>query len=209
MSVESSHFGTFPQYSWFSKLRYFGGEDLMRTMNVSYIGGALRPVKLICFVDSVCCGCYSLGMKTHEILDISGDAGIKAFGRDLNELFRNAAMGMYSLITDIGRIKEERKIDVSVRSGSMEGLLVAWLNELVFHFDTYGFVGKKIDIEDFPPDDKDREAGQEVRMSASLSGEDFDRERHVGKLLIKAATYHGLEIKKKDGVWQAEIIFDI
>jgi SHS2 domain-containing protein len=148
-------------------------------------------------------------MASYEILDISGDAGIKAFGNDLKELFHNAAVGMYSLITDIGGIKEARKIDVSVRSGSMEGLLVAWLNELVFHFDTYGFLGKRITIDDFPPDKKDQEAGQEFKMSASLSGEDFDRERHEGKLLIKAATYHGLEIEKKDGIWQAEIIFDI
>jgi SHS2 domain-containing protein len=148
-------------------------------------------------------------MEPYEILDISGDAGIRAFGKDLKELFRNAAVGMYSLITDIDGIKEARKIDVSVQSGSMEGLLVAWLNELVFHFDTYGFIGKKITTREFRPDEEDYDAGEEFRMSASLSGEDFDRERHEGKLLIKAATYHGLKVEKKHGTWQAEIIFDI
>ena len=45
-------------------------------------------------------------MKQFEILDISGDAGLRAFGRDLPELFVNAATGMYSLITDLQNILE-------------------------------------------------------------------------------------------------------
>jgi SHS2 domain-containing protein len=43
-------------------------------------------------------------MKQFEILDISGDAGIRAFGRDLPDLFVNAATGIcwYGIITLFG-----------------------------------------------------------------------------------------------------------
>jgi SHS2 domain-containing protein len=43
-------------------------------------------------------------MKQFEILDISGDAGIRAFGRDLPGLFANAATGIcwYGIITLCG-----------------------------------------------------------------------------------------------------------
>jgi len=47
------------------------------------------------------------------------------------------------------------------------------------------------------------------RMSARVSGEDFDPERHEKRLLIKAATYHRLSIEEEEGQWVAEIIFDI
>ncbi len=138
-------------------------------------------------------------MKSFEIIDISGDAGIRAYGKSVEELFANAAIGMYSLITNIGDIKEKREIPVDVKSQTMDGLLVAWLNELIFHFDAYGFIGKDIRIKTL----------WDNRIAATVSGEDFDPERHERRLLIKAATYHQLSIEKKDGFWVTNIIFDI
>ncbi|NJD57429.1 MAG: archease [Nitrospirae bacterium] len=138
-------------------------------------------------------------MKQFETIDISGDAGIRAFGRDLPELFANAAAGMYSLVTDLSGVAETGRIDVSVHSETLEGLLVAWLNELIFRFDAYGFVGKKIAIGDLT----------DIGVSATLSGEEFDPAKHEQKLLVKAATYHRLSIHKKDDHWEAEVVFDI
>ncbi len=138
-------------------------------------------------------------MQSFKILDISGDAGITAFGRTIEEAFINAATGMYSLITDLDKIREIKSIDIIVENQSIEGLLVSWLNELIFHFDTYGFIGKKIAINEF----------SENKLKASVFGEEFDPVRHKGKLLIKAATYHKLRIEEKNGVWEIDVIFDI
>lgn len=146
-------------------------------------------------------------MKQFEILDISGDAGIRAYGNDLSELFVNAGIGMYSLITVLNDIQEKKTLEISAQGSSLEGLLVAFLNELVFHFDTYGFIGKSISIEGLQAGQP--ESGQAYRLEANLSGEEFDPEKHTGKLLIKAATYHKLLIEKIEGLYQAEIIFDI
>ncbi|MDP3048095.1 MAG: archease, partial [Thermodesulfovibrionales bacterium] len=76
-------------------------------------------------------------MKQFEIIDISGDVGIRAFGKSIEEAFKNSAIGMYSLITDLDDVKGEKSISISVESNSLEGLLVSWLNELIFHFDAY------------------------------------------------------------------------
>jgi SHS2 domain-containing protein len=178
-------------------------------------------------------------MKTFEVIDISGDAGIRAYGETVEDLFSNAALGLYSLITNPEDVGEVRELQVAVESRSMEGLLVAWLNELIFHFDTYGFVGKKIMIAELtpsptlPPQGGGDEIntlhfqegegkinalspggrglgeGEVCKLRATVSGEDFDLERHERKLLIKAATYHMLKIEKKDGGWVTDVIFDI
>ena len=103
-------------------------------------------------------------MKQFEILDISGDAGIRAFGKDLPELFVNAAIGMYSLITDMKNIQEEKTLEISADGSSLEGLFVSFLNELIFHFDTYGFIGKSITIKDLDNN----------KVTATASGEEFD-----------------------------------
>jgi SHS2 domain-containing protein len=86
-----------------------------------------------------------------------------------------------------------------VKSDSPEGLLVSWLNELIFRFDTYGFVGKKIRVSTL----------DDYRIKAYVSGEDFDEERHERGLLVKAATYHRLKVERGDGIWVVEVIFDI
>ena len=73
--------------------------------------------------------------------------------------------------------------------------MVAWLNELVFHFDAYGFIGKKISITESNLEPGPPETLKSYRLNAVLSGEEFDPERHESRLLIKAATYHRLRIK--------------
>jgi SHS2 domain-containing protein len=138
-------------------------------------------------------------MEEFEVIDISGDAGIRAYGETLEDVFTNAAVGMYSLITDLKGIGEIKEITVTAESRSLEGLLVSWLNELVFHFDTYGFIGRKIRVKTL----------ENHRIVAKISGEDFDPERHERRLLIKAATYHQLSMEKKEGHWVANVIFDI
>jgi SHS2 domain-containing protein len=134
-----------------------------------------------------------------EILDISGDAGIRAYGKTISEAYANAGIGMYSLITDISGIDERESIAFEVSGDSHEGLLVAYLNELIFRFDTHGFIGRRVEVPDLT-------GGS---MSARVYGQEFDPDRHERRLLIKAATYHNIKIKQVGGVWEVEVVFDI
>ncbi|MGD0281324.1 MAG: archease [Dissulfurispiraceae bacterium] len=134
-----------------------------------------------------------------EIMDISGDVGIRAYGTSIPEAYENAGAGMYSLITDISGIDESESIAFQVSGDSSEGLLVAYLNELIFRFDTYGFIGRRVEVTDLS-------GGS---MSARVHGGEFDPERHERRLLIKAATYHNIKIKQVGGVWEVEVVFDI
>jgi SHS2 domain-containing protein len=138
-----------------------------------------------------------------EVLDISEDAGIRAYGSSIEELFASAAMGMYSFITDIEKINEKHEIDIEASGASPEGLLVAYLNELVFNFDAYGFIGKRVNILNLKANSSD------CSLRAKIYGEEFDEDRHERHLLIKAATYHNLRLEKTADGWTAEVVFDI
>ena len=144
-------------------------------------------------------------MKAFEVIDISADVGLRAFGDDPRSLFSNAAAGLYDLITAPELIRENRSVELTAESRSLEGLLVSWLNEIIFRFDAYGFIGKKIMITGLSLANN---TGS-FKVRACLKGEDFDSSRHERRLLIKAATYHKLKIEQKNGIWQADIIFDI
>jgi len=147
----------------------------------------------------------------YEVLDISGDIGIKAYGNSCEDVFINAGLGMYSLITNIEGVEEKKDLAIEVQADSPEDLMVNYLNELVFHFDTYGFIGREIrDVSLTPPClplSKGRLGG--VTLKAHIYGEGFDPDRHERRLLIKAATYHKIRVEQRGDKWEAEVIFDI
>jgi SHS2 domain-containing protein len=135
----------------------------------------------------------------YEVIDIFGDAGIKAFGADCAEAWGNAGIGMYSLITELEQVGERKTLEIEVTSTSPESLLVKYLNELIFHFDTYNFIGKRIEVTEF----------SESFIRAKVHGEEFDPRRHEQRLLLKAATYHNIKVDKSEGRCEVEVIFDI
>ena len=136
----------------------------------------------------------------YEHLDASGDARVRAVGATLEEAFADAALGMYGLITESEGVNAQRSVNVRVEGRSMEGLLVGWLNELVFLFDAYGFIGREVVVNEL----------RDGKIDAAIKGENFDPARHGGHALIKAATYHDLRVEERaGGGWLLEVTFDI
>jgi len=153
-----------------------------------------------------------------ESIDTYGDAGIRAFGSNCQEAFINAGLGMFNLITEREKVDIKKSIQIEIHADTLEGLLVRYLNELIFQFDTYGFIGKQIEFVSSAPeglctgpsqDSAQERSMPDYRIKVKVSGEDFDLERHEQRLLIKAATYHNLKVKKIDGGWEIEAIFDV
>jgi len=134
-----------------------------------------------------------------EILEHTADIGIVARGKNLAEVFAQAAKGMFSLITDLNTVEERVERRVKVEAPDIESLLVAWLNELVYLFDTKNMVFKRFEFDEINP----------TNLTARAYGEKLDKLRHPLKGAIKAATYHMLEVKKEDNHYEARVIFDI
>lgn len=137
-------------------------------------------------------------MEDFQVIEHTADIGIIARGRDLKEVYTNAARGMFSLIVDIGSIEEEVSQRVRVSATDREALLVEWLNELVYLFDAENLVFSRFDISDLTESD----------LTAQCYGQKVAPGVHEIKMGIKAATYHMLEIKTGNGC-HARVIFDI
>ena len=137
--------------------------------------------------------------KKYDILDVTADIGIVAYGNNQKSLFENAAIGMFGLIVDPEKINVKETINVKVESDNLEDLLVAWLNELLFIFETREFIMKDCRVNEM----------DEKRLIAKIKGEHFNPDIHPRSVHIKAATYHDLEIKKDNSGWRAKVIFDV
>jgi SHS2 domain-containing protein len=119
-------------------------------------------------------------MRRYEFIEHIADVGIKVFGHDEKELFLNAAYGFFALMTNIKTISPKESHFVRVKGDCLEELFFNWLNELLFLFDTKGFIGCKIIIEKRTP----------TKLLAKIKGERFDSNKHPLNTNIKAITYH-------------------
>jgi len=136
--------------------------------------------------------------KDFEILDHTADVGIIAYGADLRQAFANAARALFSLITELDDVEEVLHQDIVVNASDVESLLVAWLNELVYRFDTEGVLFKRFDITHL----------EDTRLKARSYGEKADSAKHSLKTGVKGATYHMLKVDKTDG-FRVQVLFDI
>jgi SHS2 domain-containing protein len=72
-----------------------------------------------------------------EVVEHTADIGIKVYGKNLQQLYENAAYGMFSLLLDLEKVRPDKKLKISVEGGDPESLLVNWLNELIYLQATY------------------------------------------------------------------------
>src|SRR2546429_3185443 len=74
--------------------------------------------------------------RPYEVFEHTADIGLHAFGRTLPELFVHAAQGMESLLVPAEQVRVVTSRQITVDGHDTISLLIAWLNELVFLFDT-------------------------------------------------------------------------
>jgi len=136
--------------------------------------------------------------KDFEFINHTADVGIIAYGADMSQAFANAARALFSLITELDDVAEVIQRDIELTATDVESLLVEWLNELVYQFDTESILFKRFDIIQL----------NNTRLKARGYGEKVDRSKHKLKIGVKAATYHMLKVDKGDGC-RVQVLFDI
>lgn len=137
--------------------------------------------------------------KAFEIIDHAADVGIIAYGADVEELFSNAALALFSLITEPERVEEKLHLNLEVSSEDTDSLLIEWLNELIYFFDAKHMLFNRFDIGNVTHNE----------LKATCYGEGFDPMKHKIKIGVKAATYHMLKLDKNGDGYKAQIILDI
>jgi SHS2 domain-containing protein len=138
-------------------------------------------------------------MGRFEILDHTADIGIIVYGEDLKALFENAGEAFFHLITDMKRVRRSVRRRIEIGKESLERLMVDWLSELLYLHDVEYLLFREFKIESVGEDG----------LRAVVRGEPFQKGVHVIKTEVKAVTYHQIEVRKENGRWRAQIIFDL
>jgi len=135
----------------------------------------------------------------YEVFEHTADIGIHAYGNTLAELFLHAAQGMESLMVAPEQVRIVTSRKITVEGHDNVSLLIAWLNELIFLFDTEYLLFRDFVIENI----------SETHLSAQASGEVYDVRRHDLSSAIKAVTWHEASVIHNSDGYKTRIIFDI
>ena len=140
-------------------------------------------------------------MEKFKFIDITtADVAFEAFGKDLNELFANAALAMFEVMVNTEKVEAKEVREIEVEGIDLESLLFNWLNELLFYYGSENLVFKGFEVE---VDEKN------FRLKAKAYGEKLS-EKHEPKEEVKAITYHEMKIKQlTSGEWMAQLVPDI
>lgn len=135
--------------------------------------------------------------KRFEQLEQTGDIKIRVFGSTLEELFKNALYGMFCVI-EPQYAKNHTNVthELEITSPSRELLLVDFLSESLYLSDVHNEAYYDAHFTAF----------SDTHLKGTVIGKTIVTFEVVE---IKAVTYHDLHIKKVNGQWQTELVFDI
>jgi SHS2 domain-containing protein len=134
-----------------------------------------------------------------EYFEVEADVGVHAWAPTVEACFRQCALAVFDLIVPLRAVDPAESREVMAQADSLEALLVAWINELLYLHDVEGFTLR--DVEGPRLDG--------TRAHARLTGEPVDPARHPRGILVKAATFHQLALDRSPDRVEARVVLDI
>lgn len=146
-------------------------------------------------------------IKDFELVPHTADMKLRVYGTTLQNLFRNALVGMFQAVAPQAQgcvrrnertecISLPERHEIKLHSLDRESLLVDFLSEALYLSDSTNEA--YLDVAIHHMDDQ--------HITATLHGIKITGFEVVE---IKAVTYHDLKIIQSDTGWQADIVFDI
>ena len=137
-------------------------------------------------------------MSGFKFIEHPADIEITASGGAFTEALKYAIYGMVEVIADREKIMKKTKREIEIDENDLSNIVFKTLDEILYLFDTEGFLPKEVNI----TKNKDK---YKIEMKGMLitGEEDFLRTE------IKAVTYHNLHIKQEKDGWKINVLFDI
>src|SRR3989344_6399616 len=140
-------------------------------------------------------------MEQYKIVDHTADAKFQAFGKSLDEAFKNAALGMFSILIDPKQVMQKKTFEFEIDSEDLESLLYDFLEKFIVLMDTENFLLSNLEI------NIEKLAADFYKLTCTAKGDTSKNYKTNGD--IKAVTYHDMFVKKEKGLWTVQAVVDI
>ncbi len=128
----------------------------------------------------------------HRWIDHTSELGLEVEAESEAEVFSEAALALAEILGDEPRGRPRRR-DVRLAASDRATLLADWLGELVYLAETDALLPERASV-----------TLRDTRLRATVEGRTA-----TPRYLVKAVTYHDLELTRRDGVWRATVVLDV
>jgi SHS2 domain-containing protein len=135
---------------------------------------------------------------TYKFLEHQADIGILGIGGSWEESFSESAKAMFEIMFDLKQIKKDKKISFEIKAESKENLFVKFLNELLAQADINELAFSSFDVKI-----------KENSLKCTAYGSNFNLDKLEIKTEVKAATYSGLKVYKKNKKFYSQCVLDV
>ena len=145
-----------------------------------------------------------VSMPYHYLEEIgTADIAFEATGRDLPELFSDAADAtMNVMIDNLDTIEPRDMRHIELSNDKIDMLLFDFLQELIYFKDAERLL---LRVRNVQVDEKD----EIYFLKTEATGEPLDAARHRQRADVKAVTLHDFSVEKENGGWKAQVLLDI
>ncbi|HOF38530.1 MAG TPA: archease [Candidatus Hydrogenedentes bacterium] len=134
----------------------------------------------------------------YRFLDHTADARVECTGATFAELLEAAARALAAVaFRHVANHGEEVRRVVSIKANGPEDAIVRWLQELIY----------LMDVERLAPVRFEFRQASAQSIEAVVDGCLYQPEDRQDE--VKAATYHGMDVRQTETGWRAEVIFDL
>ncbi|MBN2454001.1 archease [Candidatus Woesearchaeota archaeon] len=141
-------------------------------------------------------------MQKYKFIEHTADAKFQAYGRSMEEAFSNAALAMFSIMTDPEKVERKKRLKISAKGQDLKSLLVSFLEEFVFLLDSQNFLLNAVEKAQITKTEEGYEIG------ADAVG-DVEAGKYETKGDVKAVTYNDMQINEEKGSCMVQVLVDI
>ena len=136
-------------------------------------------------------------MKYKFLDSITSDVMYEAYGKDLKQVFENAAEALLSVICKIKDVKPKETEEFEIKGENLEELMINWLQGIIAIVDTEQKFFSKVEVEEI----------DKAHIRAKLSGEPI--RPGLGETVVKAVTYYNYKFEKTKEGYKVTVSLDI
>ncbi len=139
----------------------------------------------------------------YRYLEHKADTILVGIGATLEEAFEEGAKALFNIMVDIKNVECKEKVEIIAEARAEDLLFVEWLNKLLAEKDIKEMMFSSFKIE------KIKKQNQILKLKAVACGETFNPEKHNPKIEVKAATYSGLKVERKNSRFYVQCVCDV
>jgi len=135
----------------------------------------------------------------YRITKHQNELAVRITGNSQAELFVNSGLALFDVMADPDKIEVKDRLPLEVEAADRDELIVNWLRELLYLYQSGGYLVKEFKIIEV----------KDSLVKAEVCGEKVDPDRHEIKQEIATVAEHKSRMQKTGNQWVAQVIFEL